>query len=317
MKNFIQGTYLRFETILKKVLYLCEDREIPADTKDLLARTVKNILEDKTPNGPMLYEPAQANPNPAQTSSWQVNLFEEGDAEKTPKPVNNSLRTPINLKLPETAIIFGGEGKINPDEIGEILKTVNTAQTKISFISASVNGDLTGVFKQGGVDFNIPLILKNEGSKMTLLPLFGMTNIFKCGSCSNTEFFETLQKKVLKIECEKCGGEMTPLVNPPLNPNPYYLIHAINLLLNSKIWILINPPVEAQEGVLFEILKTSFENKPPETVYILSKETSSREYYKQMFLQINKNCAIKSDFQNQDTLCEEFINTEIFDGAEN
>ncbi|MCD8024596.1 MAG: hypothetical protein LUE64_03585, partial [Candidatus Gastranaerophilales bacterium] len=172
-------------------------------------------------------------------------------------------------------------------------------------------------FIENGVNFQIPLVTKQEteGKKTVLVPLFGLSNIFLCPKCSEREYFGGFHNKVLSLQCKNCGAPMYPDIyeaeNYETNANPYYWVNAINSMAHADIWILINPPLENTRILTAEFIKTAFEAVKPKKVYILSKETTKREYYKQIFAKISPNCDIKADFQSQDILCEDFINCEM------
>ena len=82
-------------------------------------------------------------------------------------------------------------------------------------------------------------------------------------------------------------------------------------MAKAETWILINPPLEGSRALVSQFLRSAYETSKPKKVYILSKETTKKEYYKQMFKEIDETIDIRADFITQDSLCEEFINNEI------
>lgn len=205
----------------------------------------------------------------------------------------------------------------NIDEITNILNMLKTSKSDISFITTSKSEDILKTFVGNNINFELPLIKSFETNekRVKIIPLFGLTNVFVCPKCGNREYFGGFHNKILTMQCKNCNGAMLPEVYEAeelaTNSNPYVWLNAINRMAKSKVWILINPPLKSTKALVCEFLKTAYEISLPEKVYILSKETTRREYYKQMFSEINKNCIIKSEFTSEDALCESFINTEM------
>ena len=203
------------------------------------------------------------------------------------------------------------------DEIGEILKMLNTIKGQVYFITTSKSENIIKSFIENYINFEIPMVNENQtGLKTTkLIPLYGLSNLFVCPKCGYKEYFGGIHNKVLFLQCKKCASVMYPDIyeadNYSTNANPYYWVKAVNSMAHADTWILINPPMENNRGLTFELLKSSFEISKPKTVYILSKETTKKEYYKQIFKEIYPDCDIKADFITQDELCESFINGEM------
>ncbi len=206
---------------------------------------------------------------------------------------------------------------IQTDEIGEILKMLNTTKGDIYFITTSKSENIIKTFIQYDVNFEIPNITKQEyiGKTTKIIPLFGLSNIFVCPKCGQREYFGGLHNKVLSMQCNKCSSSMYPDIyeaqNLETNASPYYFIKGIDLMKKADTWILINPPLENNRALTVEFLRCAFEVSRPKKVYILSKEITKKEYYKQMFKEIDENCIVKYDYITQDSLCEDFINNEI------
>ena len=203
------------------------------------------------------------------------------------------------------------------DEIGEILKMLNTIKGEVYFVTTSKSENIIKTFIENYINFEIPMTNEGQtGAKAAkLIPLYGLSNLFTCPKCGYKEYFGGVHNKVLSLQCKKCASVMYPDIyeadNYTTNAGPYYWIKAMNSMAKADTWILINPPMENNRGLTFEFLKSSFEISKPKTVYILSKETTKKEYYKQIFKEIHPDCEIKSDFITQDELCESFINGEM------
>ncbi len=203
------------------------------------------------------------------------------------------------------------------DDIGEILKMLNTIKGDVYFVTTSKSENIIKTFIEHYIDFEIPLVCENtQDKKVTkLIPLFGLSNIFICPKCGNREYFGGIHNKVLTLQCKNCSSSMYPDIyeaeNYKTNANPYYWINALSAMACADTWILINPPLENDRKLTMEFLKSAYQISKPKKVYILSKETTRKEYYRQMFNEIYPMCEIKSDFLAQDELCENFINNEM------
>ena len=206
---------------------------------------------------------------------------------------------------------------IQTDEYSEILKMLNTIKGDVYFVTTSKSENLLKTFVESGINFKIPNVKtkESEGKKIEVIPLFGLSNIFYCPKCGRKEAVVTPENKVLTTQCKECSGVMYPdlyeALNFETNANPYYFILAISAMSHAETWILINPPLENSRTLTSMFLKTAFEASKPKKVYILSKETTKKEYYKQMFKEIDSSIEVKTDFITEDSLCEEFINSEM------
>ena len=206
---------------------------------------------------------------------------------------------------------------VQTDEFGEIVKMLNTIKGDVYFITTSKSENVLKTFINYNVDFEILNTTKGETPNKTtkIVPLFGLSNLFFCPKCGEKEYFAGFHNKVLSLQCKNCGSVMYPEVyeaqNLETTSNPFSFIKGLSLMSKADTWILINPPLENSRALIFEYIKTAYEASKPKKVYILSKETTKKEYYKQIFKEINENCIVKSDYITQDVLCEEFINNEM------
>lgn len=223
---------------------------------------------------------------------------------KEANPINSAA---INKSLADTPT----------DEINEILKMLNTIKGDVHFITTSRSENVIKTFIGNGINFKIPFVNEKDVDckAVNLIPLFGLSNVFVCPKCGNREYFGGFHNKALTLQCKKCESVMYPDIYEAsdynTNSSPYYWIKAMQLMANADTWILINPPLENNRGIIAEFLKSTFEVACPKKVYILSKETIKKEYYKQIFKEIYNDCDIKSDYITQDNLCEDFINNEM------
>lgn len=202
-------------------------------------------------------------------------------------------------------------------DVDKIVSMLTTSKGKVSFISASQSQNISKIFVEKNIDFDIPFVKKaqDKNTSFDLIPMVGATNIFVCSNCNARTLKTDFNTRTLSVQCPHCDSAAFPdiyAVNS-YNPdcNPVFWHRAFAALIKSQIWILVNPPLDENKEIIFDFIKTAYEASKPAKIYILSKENDKKEFYKQMFTSVNENCVIKSSFQDQDKLCEEFINEEI------
>ncbi len=205
----------------------------------------------------------------------------------------------------------------NTSDVDKIVSMLTTSKGKVSFISASQSQNISKIFVEKNIDFDIPFVKKaqDKSTGFDLIPMVGATNIFVCSNCNARTLKTDFNTRTLSVQCPHCDSAAFPdiyAVNS-YNPdcNPVFWHRAFAALIKSQIWILVNPPLDENKEIIFDFIKTAYEASKPSRIYILSKENDKKEFYKQMFASVNENCVVKSNFQDQDKLCEEFINEEI------
>lgn len=205
----------------------------------------------------------------------------------------------------------------NTSDVDKIVSMLTTSKGKVSFISASQSQNISKIFVEKNIDFEIPFVKKaqDKNTSFDLIPMVGATNIFVCSNCNARTLKTDFNTRTLSVQCPHCDSAAFPdiyAVNS-YNPdcNPVFWHRAFAALIKSQIWILVNPPLDENKEIIFDFIKTAYEASKPSRIYILSRENDKKEFYKQMFASVNENCVVKANFQDQDKLCEEFINEEI------
>lgn len=202
-------------------------------------------------------------------------------------------------------------------DVDKIVSMLTTSKGKVSFISASQSQNVSKIFVEKNIDFEIPFVKRAQDKNISfdLIPMVGATNIFVCSNCNARTLKTDFNTRTLSVQCPHCDSAAFPdiyAVNS-YNPdcNPVFWHRAFAALIKSQIWILVNPPLDENKEIIFDFIKTAYEASKPSRIYILSKENDKKEVYKQLFASVNEKCVVKSSFQDQDKLCEEFINEEI------
>ncbi len=202
-------------------------------------------------------------------------------------------------------------------DVDKIISMLTTSKGKVSFITASQSQNISRIFVDKNIDFDIPFVKKaqDKNTAFDLIPMVGSTNIFVCSNCNLRTLKTDFNTRTLSVQCPHCDGAAFPdiyAVNS-YNPdcNPVFWHRAFAALIKSQIWILVNPPLDENKEIIFDFIKTAYDVARPKKVYILSRENDKKEFYRQMFTSVDENCIIKHNFSDQDKLCEEFINEEI------
>lgn len=272
--------------------YSAPQNEIILEEKESTLQNVAVFYDDKAPDNYYL-----------QNKKYRIEL----DSILLSNEANPMDSAAINKSLADTPT----------DEINEILKMLNTIKGDVHFVTTSRSENVIKTFIGNGINFKIPFVNEKDVDykAVSLIPLFGLSNVFVCPKCGNMEYFGGFHNKVLTLQCKNCESVMYPDIyeasDYKTNSSPYYWIKAMKLMANADTWILINPPLENNRAIIAEFLKSTFEVTRPKKVYILSKETTKKEYYRQIFKEIYNDCDIKSDYITQDNLCEDFINNEM------
>jgi len=205
----------------------------------------------------------------------------------------------------------------NTSDVDKIISMLTTSKGKVSFITASQSQNISKIFYEKNIDFDIPFVRKaqNKDSAFDLIPMCGSTNIFVCSNCNMRTLKTDFNTRTLSIQCPHCDGAAFPDIYSvnSYNPdcNPVFWHRAFAALIKSQIWILVNPPLDENKEIIIDFIKIAYDASRPSKIYILSKENDKKEFYRQMFTSIDDKCTVKFNFQDQDKLCEEFINEEI------
>ena len=83
--------------------------------------------------------------------------------------------------------------------------------------------------------------------------------------------------------------------------------------IKSKIWIIVNPPLDENKEIIFDFIKTASECSTPEKIYIYTKENDKKEFYTNLFAKTLPNTQLYKDFFNIEELCANYIREQITD----
>ncbi|MBQ8848628.1 MAG: hypothetical protein IJ003_06765 [Candidatus Gastranaerophilales bacterium] len=243
--------------------------------------------------------------------SIAIFYFQDSSLEKT-KNITKYRKLVSKIQEEHTSIneILGLISEINTQsntnvsEIKNILDQLKTKENKLSLITNTLSSNLTNLINECELSYG--LFESNEEKKLNLLPMFGLTNLFRCCECSN-EYLNNSQITPLVLQCPKCKGAMLPSfysnkANGELNID--YYNNSMVTLANSKVWLLIHPTFD--EKITLNLLKSALMvSNQVEEIYIIDKDINIRENYRKMIEDINSN--IKVNIQNY--ALEDFLNS--------
>lgn len=196
----------------------------------------------------------------------------------------------------------------------EVLSAMANIEGKVSLLTTSQSANIIKVLEANNIDFMIPFVkkAKNEENFYDLIPMLGLSNIFVCSSCNN-RFLSHCD--TLSVQCPHCSSSAFPdlyAINS-YNPdcNPIFWHRAFARLVKARVWVLINPPLDQDKEIVFDLLKTAYAASLPERIYVHSGDSDKREFYKRAFINIDPNCDIKAHYASQTQLCDEFMNIEV------
>ncbi len=198
------------------------------------------------------------------------------------------------------------QANIDVSPLRSILEQVKNRENRVNLITNSQSCALSDLFEK--IDLEYSFLSPEEDKNINFIPLLGLSNLFVCSEC-NEEYLDKDSKVApLVLQCPKCKKPMFANlyaaggVNSEINLN-YYNATMVSLV-NSKVWVLINPSLDDKFSI--NILRNALRmSNSLEEIYILDKDINVKEQYRNMFHQINEN--IKTDIQT--TALEEFLNS--------
>ena len=237
---------------------------------------------------------------------------------------NLSLLQPPNLNCDFLGEIATVNNIVNSEicDIDKVFAMLKTSKNDISFVTTSQSRELTKTLNEKGIEFDIPYVQKppatdRQENSFSLIPMLGLSNVFMCSHCNLRILKGDSSTKILSLQCPNCDSATFPDLyainsyNPDCNPIFWY--RAMKAFVKSKIWIIINPPLDENKEIIFDFIKTASECSAPEKIYIFSKENDKKEFYTNLFSKMHPKSNIYSDFLNIEELCTNYIKEQMTD----
>ena len=180
----------------------------------------------------------------------------------------------------------------NVSELQMFLEQLKGTKHHLSLITNSQSANLTDLLDQSNITYKI--CDSNIEKRINLIPLFGLTNLYKCIECED-EYLQNNEFNSFILQCPKCKNAMLPdLYSANTETNMDYYNESIVALANSDTWLLIHPSLS--EKLTLEMIKTAANiSSKIKEIYILDKDINVRETYKKIFEDINPEIKVSSD----------------------
>lgn len=309
------GAKINFTTTEPEIVELPEEEYVETSVQPYRAAPIEDVkpIYSSTPI-PLYSAPVQVQ-NIENFNTKNVAIFyEEKNQEidsRLIKEYKNYIASnaPINTFLGHLKMVLN---ILNSDlsSLNKILSTFSTLKNKISLITTSMNSNLLGQLSFNSINFNIPHIFENNvQNSWSFYPIYGQTTIFECQNCGKT-FLNSTNQNTMAMGCPECSEICFPQLNLSNSIDGKPLQGAFDALLNSQIWVLINPPYGENAVQMQNLFELAYKNAVPKRIYLLSQDAERKEFYQQMFYNISQNCEIKANFLTDENFCDEFINAE-------
>lgn len=191
------------------------------------------------------------------------------------------------------------QSNANVAELASILEQIQNRNVKINLITNSTNANLAGLVE----NMKIPYKFNSTEEKINVLPLFGLTNMFKCTQCKEEYIDLNDNVNPYVIQCPKCKHPMLPNIScTETKINLDFYNNSIINLANSDTWLILYP--SASEGCMLDIMKSALRlNKNVKNIYICDKDINAKETYKNAFYEINQDVKVNIEIN----VMEEFL----------
>ena len=197
------------------------------------------------------------------------------------------------------------QSNVNISEIKTIFDQLKNTENKVKLVTNSSSAQFISLFEEN--EYSYTLFNDDETKKTSLLPLFGLSNLFVCENCGQEFLDKETTITPLVLQCPKCKSPMFPNFYASNGKRAHLNIdfynEALVSLAKSDVWFIIHPVLEEKTTVnlLANALKL---NKNIEKIYILDKDINVRENCKNIFRDINENIEINT----QVNALEDFLN---------
>ncbi|MGD9580019.1 MAG: hypothetical protein AB7V50_01485 [Vampirovibrionia bacterium] len=173
--------------------------------------------------------------------------------------------------------------KIEKEEIGSLIKLIRNCNEPGVIITTSYSSQLTNLLTENDIDFEIEGIKEAKTDNYWKIhPLRGLTSIFWCPKCKNKTFYNNDDKTITTI-CSNCNEPAYPdlyainSTTPDTNPREWY--HSYQILTNSDSWLLVSPPKNTENKIIYDLLATASSNCKLKYTYIVSNDSKTREHW--------------------------------------
>lgn len=184
------------------------------------------------------------------------------------------------------------QANTNTIELQGVLKQLSVKGNKTNLITNSQSEMLIELLETNDITYS--LYKNDENNKISLIPLFGLSNLFYCAECGEVYLDKSSEIKPLVLECPQCKNPMYvdfwgATKDSKLNLD-YYNEALINLA-NSRVWLIVHPSFndKISSDLIESALKVS---NIVEEIYVLDKDINTRENYKTFISKIKPSVKV-------------------------
>ena len=181
--------------------------------------------------------------------------------------------------------------KKEEEEIENLIKLMKTCNEPGIIITSSYSSTLTNLLAENNIDFCIDKVKEPQTtSYWKIYPLRGSSSIFWCPKCKNKTFYNN-DEKTLVTTCNKCYEPAYPDLyainsnNPQTEAKSWY--HAYAALSNSENWLLVSPPKNTENEIIYDLISTALSNTKLNLAYIVSNDSKTRDHWNNNFNKTN------------------------------
>lgn len=199
----------------------------------------------------------------------------------------------------------------------ELLQGIKDIQVRGSIISAGYSPSVVQTMLKLGISFSIPGFKESDKFEhgFKYIPLSGLVNSYICPACGSKSLKTGSHFDVVIGCCKKCAGMMYPDIydiNSSLaSSSPKVWYTAFHSLVNSKVWVLLNPPYHVKTQVEDFLSYSINEASILKAVYIISKSLESSSYWKHLIEEKNPSVIVKNNYQSVSSFMDDFNSIEL------
>ena len=196
------------------------------------------------------------------------------------------------------------QANTNVSELKNLLEQLKNNNVPTNLITNSQSSNLIELAEQNDISYNI--FNYSDDVNLNIMPLFGLSNLYKCPECKQEYLYKNNDVAPLAIQCPKCKKAMYPDFyysnNDSSEINMDYYNYSMIALAESDVWLIIKPSCE--DKTLINLLRSALRiSNEVKEIFILDKDINIRETFKNYFNSIKEEIKINT----QMTALEDFF----------
>ena len=198
----------------------------------------------------------------------------------------------------------------------EFLNAIKNVKVNGSIISAGYSSSVIQTMLKLGINFNISGFKESDKSEnyFKYIPLGGVVNSYVCSSCGSKSLKTGSHFDAVIGCCKKCAGMIYPDIydinSCYSTSSPKFWYTALNSLLNSKVWVLINPPYQSKLQVEDFLAYAISIASNLQRVYIISKAEIG-SHWKYQIEENHSSVKVNDQYSSVSMFIEDFNSIEL------